>query len=798
VSALAGLGNANLRLPGPPDAAQPPGITVEFAPPGDDAPEIDERGNILKIIHGDGSVSISLDGKPLDGTKAANDSPLKWFSNLVDEIDSGVLSGIAEDLLRAVDEDIQSRMEWIEDRALGIKLLGLKIELPNVQGAADGAPVEGMSKVRHPLLLEAVLRFQANARSELLPTDGPVKIRNDDNNAALAEDELANDYERDMNHYLTARAVEYYPDTDRMLLMLGFGGTTFKKVYFCPIKGRPVSISVDAEDIIVNQAAVSLSDARRVTHRTFMRKSMVKRMQILGVYKDIELSDPLPRKEDALDEEKKSQQGLTVNNYRPDDRDREIYEICCELNIPGFEHKHKGKDSGLEIPYVVTIDLSTRQILAISRNFDEDDQELPTARTRYVKYTFVPGLGFYDIGLLHILGNTTNAVTAAWREMLDNGMYANFPGFLTAKSGTRQNTNIFRIPPGGSAQIDTAGMPIGQFAMPLPYETAHMAPMMALVQDMVQTGQRVGGTSEMQVGEGRAEAPVGTTLALIDQAVKIMNSVHKRLHASQAEEFQLIVKCFVEHPESFAGPKCKSKWDTARFLQAATNCELVPQADPNTASAGQRILKLQGLATLQTTFPSLMDPVAICKAAIRGIGYSNPQQFMVPPAAQGAPPPQLQELQQKMSNDKTEADAKTVEAKAKMAEAQATAAEAKNKIDVGHFAPKQEGVAAGQPPPDSDTPADTALAQAKLIDSDSKAREVAVREREVAVHEMEAKTENQNRDLDRQDKMRESAIGLAADVIRAPTAGESGKQVSTDAVGKKTRKIIKDVDKGLK
>jgi hypothetical protein len=265
---MSGLGNANLRLPGPPDAAQTPGITVEFAPPGDDAPEIDERGNILKIIHGDGSVSISLDGKPLDGTKAANDSPLKWFSNLVDEIDSGVLSGIAEDLLRAVDEDIQSRMEWIEDRALGIKLLGLKIELPNVQGAADGAPVEGMSKVRHPLLLEAVLRFQANARSELLPTDGPVKIRNDDNNAALAEDELANDYERDMNHYLTARAVEYYPDTDRMLLMLGFGGTTFKKVYFCPIKGRPVSISVDAEDIIVNQAAVSLSDARRVTHRT--------------------------------------------------------------------------------------------------------------------------------------------------------------------------------------------------------------------------------------------------------------------------------------------------------------------------------------------------------------------------------------------------------------------------------------------------------------------------------------------------------------------------------------------------
>jgi multidrug resistance efflux pump len=171
---------------------------------------------------------------------------------------------------------------------------------------------------------------------------------------------------------------------------------------------------------------------------------------------------------------------------------------------------------------------------------------------------------------------------------------------------------------------------------------------------------------------------------------------------------------------------------------------------------------------------------------------------MVPPSAQGAPPPQLQQMQAEMANKKAEADAKTVEAKAKMAEAQATAAEAKNKIDVGHYAPKQEGVAAGQPPPDSDTPADTALAQAKLIDADSKSREVSVREREVAVHEMEAKTENQNRDLDRADKMKETAIGLAGEVIRAPTAGESGKQVSTDKVGKKTRKIIADVDKGLK
>jgi len=793
VAAVAGLGNANLRIVGKPDPELPDPAKVIVDMTDDDpvdVPDVDTKGNILRINHGDGSISVSLDGAPLGKTGAANDGPLQWFDNLIDKIDEGELTRITEDLLLAVDQDIESRKEWIEDRALGIKLLGLKIELPNVQGASDGAPVEGMSKVRHPLLLEAVLRFQANARSELLPTDGPVKIRNDDNNADLKEDQLANDYERDMNHYLTAVATEYYPDTDRMLLMLGFGGTTFKKVYYCPIKSRPVSLSVDAEDIIVNQAAVNLTDARRITHRTYMRPSLVKRMQILKVYRDVDLPDPAQPTQDALQEEKKSQQGLTVNNFRPDDRDREIYEICCELDIKGFEHKHDGEESGLEIPYVVTIDKSSRKALSVTRNFEEDDQELPTARTRYVKYTFVPGLGFYDIGLLHILGNTTNAVTAAWREMLDNGMYANFPGFLMAKSGTRQNTNIFRVPPGGGAQIDTNGMPINQAVMPLPYNTSGQPALMDLVNNMVETGQRVGGTSELQVGEGRAEAPVGTTLALIDQAVKIVNSVHKRMHSAQAEEFQLIVKVFKDHPESF-GRKCKSKtvWDVAKFMQAANNCELVPQADPNTASMGQRMLKITGLKQLQASSQNLYDPIAIDTAALIAMGWSNPEQFFVPPAARASPPPQLLQMQNEMANDKAKADAATAEAKARMTEAQAAAAETAEKIKTGALAPKPESTSAG-PAQQVDTEVDKALAQAKLMDAETKKREVAVREKE-------AETENQNRDKDRLAKLHETAIGLAGNLVRAPTT-EGGGQVSTSGVGVKARKIINDVDNGLK
>jgi hypothetical protein len=802
MAAVPGLGNANLRLVGKPDPTtpDPAQIIVEMADEsGVDTPDIDEKGNILRIEHGDGSVTVSLDGTPLGQAAGDKTKPSEWFDNLVDEIEESELSRIADDLLRAVEDDVRSRQEWIEDRAKGIQMLGLKIELPNVQGATDGAPVEGMSKVRHPLLLEAVLRFQANARSELLPTDGPVKIRNDDNNAQLKEDELANDYERDMNHYLTAVATEYYPDTDRMLLMLGFGGTTFKKVYFCPLRNRPVSESVDAEDVIVNQAAINLHNARRITHRTYLRKSTVRRLQIMGVYKDVALSDPVPKQPDPLDAEKKAQQGLTVNNYRPDDRDREMYEICCELDIKGFEHKLKGTATGLEIPYVVTIDTSSRRILALTRNYDEKTKDMPDARTRYVKYTFVPGLGFYDIGLLHILGNTTNAVTAAWREMLDNGMYANFPGFLISKSGTRQNTNIFRVPPGGGAPIDTQGVPINQAVMPLPYETAHMAPLMSLVQDMVQTGQRVGGTSELQVGEGRAEAPVGTTLALIDQAVKIMNSVHKRLHAAQAEEFKLMVECFKEHPDSFWMRGCKSRteWDEKKFMLAAHNCELVPQADPNTASMGQRVMKVQGLIQLQQASPNLMDPIAIIQAAIRAIGWANPEQFMVPKAARDAPPPQLQQMQEQMANEKKAADAKTSEANAKLAEAKTKDDELKAKVAAGHFAPKP-GVAPDsqeEPPP---SPLEIATAQAKIIDAHTRAQDVALKA-------ASAKTEDQNRDQDRMAKERDAMIGLAKEFVEEPqvTKGPDGGQKIKPApkksnAGDKAVDILGQIDKGLK
>ena len=438
-------------------------------------------------------------------------------------------------------------------------------------------------------------------------------------------------------------------------------------------------------------------------------------MQILGVYKDVDLSTPHQANLDSVQRAKNDQQGIAQDSMNPEDRDREIYECYCELNIKGFEHKRKGKETGLEIPYRVTIDVSSKEILSIVRNYDEDTKDLPEARQNFVKYTFVPGMGFYDIGLLHILGNTTNALTAAWREMLDAGMYANFPGFLYADTGARQNTNIFRVPPGGGALVKTGGMPINQAVMPLPYKDVGGG-LMSLTDNMAQTGMRIGGTAEMAVGEGRQDAPVGTTIALIDQATKVLNAVHKRMHAAQAEEFQLLAQCFKENPESFwqQNRRPARPWDQETFLRALNQADLVPQADPNTASQTQRLMKIMALKQIQASNPSMYDPIAIDTAALQAVGWSNPEQFMVPPQAQAQMPPEMQRQIAELEIKKQDADTRSMVAKGKMM------------VD----AAKIQQDASGQMKPPSDLEAaDMAikkqLADAKSMDAKTKAAGLA-------------------------------------------------------------------------
>ena len=727
-------------------------ISVEIVEDNEDAPELDKEGNVIKIEHGDGSVTVSLDGTPIERARKKRNKG-GWFDNLAEDMPDMELSSVAEDLLRGIDEDIASRQEWIDTRATGIKLLGLTIDIPGSSGAGDGsAPLDGMSKVRHPLLLEAVLRFQANARGEMLPTDGPFKVRNDDIDADLAEDELADDFQRDMNHFLTSTATEYYPDTDRMMFQVGFSGDGFKKVYNCPLRGRPVSESVDADDLIVNFAATDLHNAKRVTHRIMMRPSVVRRMQLIGAYRDLALGTPLPPKTNSLKEAEQDQQGLSAPSTRPEDRDHEIYECYCELDLKQYPHEFEGEETGLEVPYRVTIDVSSKTILSIVRNYKEETKELPVARRVFVKFPFVPGLGFYDIGLLHILGNTTNAMTAAWREMLDSGMYANFPGFLIADTGARQNTNNFRVPPGGGAIVKTAGQPIRDAIMPLPYNTGGMPALASLVQNMEAAGQRLGGTSELQVGEGRADAPVGTTLALIEQATKVLDAVHKRMHTAQAEEFELLVECFRENPKAFVHRKrnpSKRKWDEAQFLRALDDYDLVPQADPNTASQGQRMMKIMGLKQLEAANPSQYDPIAIDTAAIKAMGWSNPNQFFAPPQAAQQPPPELIKQQAEIANDTKKADATMMDAETRRAAEQA-------KISTGHYNP-QAGLAPPAPEPEPSV-VDKALAHAKLIEA--KAKETVARNQH-----HDTMIENAMRDADRSSREKVAALSAAKDIM---------------------------------
>lgn len=625
------LAPSALRAPEPPAPSLLDDIDVDIKTDGPtDGAMIDPATGAAMIEMDDGGVVIDF------SPATATDKASKFNDNLAEKIEQPELDRISAELLLGIQEDDRSRTDWLETRAKGIRLLGLKVEDPK-SSVDSSVALEGMSTVRHPLLLEAVLRFQANARGELLPAAGPIKV-SDKILETGDDDELAESLESDLNYYLTTTASEYYPDTDRLLFYVGFGGCGFKKVYNCPIRQRPVSESVDAKDLIVSDAATDMRNSRRVTHQIMMKPSTLRRMQLAGAYRDIALMTPNPANLNAVDQEIANTQGIDpISAIREDDRDYTIYECYCELDIKGYEDKKgNGELTGLALPYRVVIDKDSTRILEIRRNWAEGD-EAKLAKLIFVKYPFVPGLGFYDIGLVHILGNTTNALTAAWREMLDAGMFANFPGFLYVKGAGRQNSNEFRVPPGGGAPIETNGLQISQAVMPLPYKD--IGPAFAqLVDNIAQTGQRVGGTAEIQIGEGRQDAPVGTTLALIEQATKIMDAVHKRLHAAQAEEFQLLKQCFRENPDSFVrSAKGTLKWDANKFVAALEDASLVPQADPNTPSHMHRLMKAMALKQLQGASPQLYNARAVDERILHMIGMDDAESLMVP--ANTPPPP---------------------------------------------------------------------------------------------------------------------------------------------------------------
>ena len=620
--------------------------------------------------------------RPLPGVSIPKDEK-GFYANLAKKIDSSELTSIATNLLEGIERDEQSRKEWLDTRAMGISLLGLKLEKPRSDAGSSSGPVEGMSTVRHPLLLGATVSFQATARAELLPASGPVKVRNDSpmppkeviqQQAAdprLADtmenkDELSQALEKDMNHYLTSVATEYVPDTDRMLFYVGFGGDGFKKVYNCPLRNRPVSESIDAEDLIISNAATDIRNSGRVTHRIKMRLSTLKRMQILGAYRDVDLNPPPPPSLNAVDKKKEDISGVRSSMQRPEDRDYEIFESYCELDLDEFAPKaFKGK--GLPLPYRVTVDKESREVLDIRRNWDEDDDQC-MAKHFFVQFPFIRGLGFYGLGYIHLLGNTTNALTAAWRETLDSGMYANFPGFIYNKGAGRQLSNQFRVPPGGGIGLDVgATANIRDAIMPLPYKDVG-AGFSSFITHVEDVGNKLASTGNVNVGEGKQDAPVGTTLALIEQGSKTIDSAHKRLHAAQAEEFKLLKERFKEDPEAFwrHNKKTTIQWDKDQFLQALNSCDLVPVADPNNPTSLHRIAKAMAIKTLQKDNPLLYDPVAVDMRIMRIVDI-DPVGLFKPAPASPPPDPRMVAIQEKAKAQEAASQIALLEAKIKAA-----------------------------------------------------------------------------------------------------------------------------------
>jgi hypothetical protein len=592
------------------------------------APDLE---NAIEIPMDDGSVEIHIN----NGADAEQADAGKHDANLALVVPDYQLGVIAEELLEGIDADERSRDEWMSSRAKGIDLLGVKLENPR-SGTGSSAPLEGMSVVRDPVLLEAVLRFQANAQGELLPSAGPVKAIN--YGGTSEGDKLADDLERDLNYYLTSVASEYYPDTRRMFFWTGFSGMAFKKVYRCPLRRRPVSESVDAADLVVSDTITDLRNAARITHQITMRPSTMKRMQIVGAYRDVVLTQPTEATNE-IKEKVADVQGISASQ-RPQDQPYTVYECYCELDIKGFEHKDDaGKPTGLPIPYIVTIEKDSRTVLQIRRNWKENDTDY-IAKIPFVAFGYAPGLGFYSLGLLHILGNLTNALTALTREAIDAGMFANFPGFLYAKSASRQMTNEFRVPPGGGMPIETNGLPIGQSVMPLPYKSVDPAHIQ-LIAGIREVANRLGNVAEANIGEGRQDAPVGTTIALIEQATKIEGAVHKALHAAQAEEFRLLCDLFREDPESLwrGNRRPALERDVKKFMAALDQMDIVPAADPNVPSHMHRVMKATAIKELASSNPQMYNQVAVDSRVLAMLNVDRPDELFMPPQPQAPPTP---------------------------------------------------------------------------------------------------------------------------------------------------------------
>jgi hypothetical protein len=552
------------------------------------------------------AVRIGVDGMMIE-LEPREPRAEDFDANLAEFMDEGELQMIAGDLLGEYDSDLASRKEWLDTYVKGLKILGIRYE-------ERTEPWPGACGVFHPLLMESAVKFQSETIMETFPAAGPVKTKIIGRETAEKRDSAIRVAD-DMNYQLTEKMKEYRPEHERLLLSLALSGNAFKKVYFDPSLNRQVAIYIPAEDIVVPYGAANLETAERVTHRMRKTKNELRKLQYAGFYRDVDLGEPI-RTMDEVEKQKAEDQGFSAT---ADDR-FQLLEMHVNLDLKDYPDVDKdNNETGIALPYVVTIEKGTGTVLAIRRNWREDD-ELKLRRQHFVHYGYIPGFGFYYFGLIHLIGGHSKAATSLLRQLVDAGTLSNLPGGLKSR-GLRIKGDDTPIAPGEFRDVDIPSGAIRDNILPLPYKEPSQT-LSLLMDKIIEEGRRFAAVSDLKVSDMSSQAPVGTTLAILERVLKVMSAVQARIHYAMKQEFKLLAGIIRDHtPEEYSyepeiGSRRAKKSDY-------DDVDVIPVSDPNAATMSQKVVQYQAVLQLSQTAPQLYDLPYLHRQMIETLGIRN-------------------------------------------------------------------------------------------------------------------------------------------------------------------------------
>ena len=568
-------------------------------------------------------VTINDDEIIIDEAEEEVEQEMPFDANLAEYLDDYVLGSISKKLINDVESDKESRKEWMKTYTDGLKYLGMRFDEQRSQ------PFEGSSGVIHPILAESVTQFQAQAYKELLPAQGPVKtqiVGQRDANTEMQAERVA----EFMNYYIMNEMPEYDPELDQLLFYLPLSGSAFKKVYYDASIRRPVSKFVPSEDLLVPYEATDLLSAERVTHIVSMSNNEVRKLQLSGFYADIDLLGSEVETRDTVTQEIDKIQGVEPE-YNNDEQ-RRLYEIHTVAEIEGFEDlDENGEPTGLKLPYIITIDESSQKVLSVRRNYEPNDP-IKNKINYFVQYKFLPGLGFYGLGLSHMIGGLSKATTSILRQLIDAGTLSNLPAGFKAR-GIRIRDEASPLQPGEFRDIDAPGGALRDALMPLPYKEPSGV-LFSLLGLLVDSGKRFASIADMNIGDSNAAMPVGTTVALLEKGTKVMSAIHKRLHYSQRTEFKILARVFGEFLPPVYPYETGSGSKEIKLEDFSKKVDVIPVSDPNIFSMSQRIVMAQELLTMVQSNPEIHGPQGIYEAYYRmysALGVDNIEALLLPP-----------------------------------------------------------------------------------------------------------------------------------------------------------------------